>query len=185
MRTSPYLTAAMTHIINHPEEWDQQDWFCGTKACLAGRICLQVGYVPELIDTVDYTGWVVRRGGEVYSPRDAACAVAGLYRWEAEWLFHPHRTMPELYAAVNRLERDLALETWGARPEYADGGFWVDTPGDTIIGVHRGTSWWCHRSGVQLYDHSSPEAARKYADTIARRYNDLTHMPGHDRESTG
>jgi hypothetical protein len=37
------LDAALAHIDEHPEDWDQSQWVCGTHACVAGRICLQAG----------------------------------------------------------------------------------------------------------------------------------------------
>lgn len=41
----PLMTATLTHIETHPEEWDQGDWRsrCGTACCFAGRAVLLHG----------------------------------------------------------------------------------------------------------------------------------------------
>lgn len=38
---------ALDYIREHPQEWDQRDYFCGTTACFAGRVCL-IAYGSEL-----------------------------------------------------------------------------------------------------------------------------------------
>lgn len=39
----------LDHLRQHPEEWDQDQWFCETTACFGGRALLMSGY--RIIDT--------------------------------------------------------------------------------------------------------------------------------------
>lgn len=53
----PLLERVIEHIIDHPEEWNQEVWIrktpgCGTQACIAGWAALFAGYHP--IDTPWY-----------------------------------------------------------------------------------------------------------------------------------
>lgn len=38
-------------IETHPEEWDQEQWFCETTACFGGRALLMSGLGYRIIDT--------------------------------------------------------------------------------------------------------------------------------------
>jgi len=47
----PLLERVIEHIIDHPEEWNQEIWIrqtpeCGTQACVAGWTALFAGYRP-------------------------------------------------------------------------------------------------------------------------------------------
>lgn len=39
-RNDDLAYATLDHIREHPEEWNQRDYFCGTTACFAGRAAL-------------------------------------------------------------------------------------------------------------------------------------------------
>src|SRR5216684_483905 len=40
LRGDDLAYAALDHIREHMEEWDQESYFCGTTACFAGRVIL-------------------------------------------------------------------------------------------------------------------------------------------------
>ena len=44
------LDAALAYIDEHPEEWDQSTWDCGTTACIAGHMARLSGeYLPVVV----------------------------------------------------------------------------------------------------------------------------------------
>jgi hypothetical protein len=48
-RNDELIDKVLHYIENHPDEWDQETWFCGTTACFAGRALLMSGF--EIVDT--------------------------------------------------------------------------------------------------------------------------------------
>src|SRR5574337_895338 len=160
-------------VIAHPREWRQESWFCGTAACLAGRMCLMAGATPLPHATVDANAGIVAYGSRTLPAYELAAELAGLYDREADWLFSPDRTMPELYRAVNRLERGLALDAWDHNAWESDGGVWVNDNHNVILARHRATTWWRDSTGRELYDHADVEAAQRYIDTLTRRIDGL------------
>jgi hypothetical protein len=59
MADAAKLEATMTHIIDHPEEWNQAHWVCGSAACYAGRTLLNEGYEVRWGETF---AWAVPAG---------------------------------------------------------------------------------------------------------------------------
>lgn len=79
------LAAAVNHIIQHPETWDQSTYgkigFCGTVGCIAHHM--------------------QRLGGRKCSPTRAkndARELGELSDDDARWLFAPGRTLSQLHA---------------------------------------------------------------------------------------
>jgi hypothetical protein len=46
-RAKRYRTAADYIAALPPEKFNQENWFCGTAACVAGNICLMLGWRPS------------------------------------------------------------------------------------------------------------------------------------------
>lgn len=85
----------LDYIREHPEEWDQEDYFCGTTACFAGRAIILEAQNRGLKD---------RR--ELYSHHHSTSSrlAAGLLGWtdaEASSVFHNYtRDFAELEKRV-------------------------------------------------------------------------------------
>lgn len=82
----------LTHIEQHPEEWDQAVWHCRTSHCFAGFSEIFGGHVPPLSE--DLHEDICKR----------ACAFLGIEANEEEsgaymphwnWLFHGDRTLDD------------------------------------------------------------------------------------------
>lgn len=185
MRTSPLLTLAMRHIVNHPDQYDQEVWFCGTKACLAGRIALIAGacfvdnpVLGEMAECVEFDG-------STHHPADLAERLAHLYQWEARWLWNAQRTMPELYREVNRLERGLAPTFWNPHDMAGNGGTWRDQDGRLLVAVHRGTVYKARSQHSTYTDYPDQSTALVVAQGLANRYGPLKFHPqtekGHEK----
>lgn len=168
MENNP-LSTAMRHIVNHPETWNQAIWICNTTACLAGHIALQGGaqLIEDLPENVD--GQYVEYQGMICPVRDVATQIARLTEVESAYLFNAQRTMPELYAAVNRLERDLALEIWDPCISHDWRVRWVDHAGFTQVAVHRCSVWVRTNLAGRIVDHPRRTYAVHHAADIAAR----------------
>jgi hypothetical protein len=100
LRGTELLRAAVNHIIQHPEEWDQSSWHntCGTTHCIAGH-CQIMGGRPMNIDTASYD----------------AQTLLGLSYHEQKYLFASDRTLEEIWAfakvkiALNEQSKDAPL----------------------------------------------------------------------------
>lgn len=166
------LDQAMSQIISHPETWEQNQWFCGTKACLAGHVCLLAGAVPMHDDASGrYVDGDVIYQGEMRCVAGLARQLTGITHWEAVWLWYGGRTMPELYECVNRLTRDIAPQFWTPVYYTGDGAHYTDRTGAVQLAVHRRTTavwsmgWWQHKV------HPSRALAQQWAaETASRLY---------------
>ena len=76
------LAEQVNNILSNPDSWWQGVWHspCGTKHCIAGHGQIAAGK-PMSINTC----------------RDDAREWYGLTGEDALWLFHPYRTLPEMY----------------------------------------------------------------------------------------
>lgn len=83
VRNVPLLEETLTHIRDHPEEWDQAEWICGSAACFAGRSVLLSG-----ARQAGSWGWCVFPGENVASVRTVARDLLGITNNEAYNLFH-------------------------------------------------------------------------------------------------
>ncbi len=54
------LEKTLKYIEEHPEEWDQAEWFCGTVACFAGHV-VGLARCDELQGVGSYPGSVIAR----------------------------------------------------------------------------------------------------------------------------
>lgn len=165
------LDQALTQIINHPDTWDQSDWFCGTKACLAGHICLLAGAKPLNSSDPDVQDMgIVTYDGTTRTAFLLAEQLCGLLRWEGTWMWAADRTMPDLYEAVTRISNDQALTCWRPATDQHDGPQWIDGDGWQQIIVHRAsTADWC-RDHWQIKHHPTRQLARSWAAGIAHRH---------------
>lgn len=180
----PYLSDAMALIISQPHRWNQQKWFCGSTACLAGHICLDAGAEPLYTSADDDLSGVVRYQGDTRNAGRLAQDLAGLTRWESQFLFWGGRTMPELYEAVSRLERDLALHHYISYLRHGDGGFWTDPDGLLQVARHRSTVYRLYDGRPMLTDHATRALAHEAVLTVAIARGNLTHHPSTPSEVT-
>src|SRR5260370_36413590 len=75
LRGDELAYAVLDHIREHPEEWDQESYFCGSTACFAGRtVLLALG-----------RGWEQAEYG--FSPSTAAYALLGWTPEQADTVF--------------------------------------------------------------------------------------------------
>lgn len=92
LRGAELLRAAVNNILDHPETFDQTQWHCGTKHCIAGH-CQILGGRPQ-------------------NSRAASDAeeMLGISKDDADWLFAGHRSLPEIhnyaYAMLHGYDRD-------------------------------------------------------------------------------
>lgn len=108
----PLLQKTMDHIEAHPEEWDQANWFCGTKACFAGHAVLLAGAQkvddPNLAACgflVPYDGEpvIILSGAPMTGVGTRAKQLLGLTEDESGALFRGGNTMDDLRARVAEL----------------------------------------------------------------------------------
>jgi hypothetical protein len=127
------LREAMNYIKLHPEQWNQEDWACGTTACLAGTTLMlahdlglqEVARFPERVDLHGLAGsrkvgrrWVLMDGtardGEDFPWDELAGEILGLEAWQQIDLFYctqvsdgeggvRHPTYEEFEARVSRI----------------------------------------------------------------------------------
>jgi hypothetical protein len=91
------LDAVMDHIDQHPEEWNQGAWFCGTAACFAGHSVLMNGW------GVVYDWGMVEKDGERAGVERLARRLLGLTDEQADRLFDPGNTLDDLHSMVKQL----------------------------------------------------------------------------------
>lgn len=73
MRNVHELETVMTHILDHPEEWDQSNW-CGTTMCFAGHVAMRNGCKAAVVSQLNEFGateWrQVELGSQTFIVRD-------------------------------------------------------------------------------------------------------------------
>lgn len=93
LRGPELLRAAVNHIIENPDTFDQSRWHCGTKHCIAGHCQILAGKNPI----------------ESNAMKDAQEAI-GLSDRDAMWLFAAHRTLWDIWnftsIFINNFNRD-------------------------------------------------------------------------------
>lgn len=97
----PLLRKVLAQIDQHPEEWNQQEWFtetaCGTAACVAGHACLMSGDKPGG-DECPTTGVVITvntADGSVLGVQERAQSLLGLTDGECD-MFDPENTRADI-----------------------------------------------------------------------------------------
>lgn len=120
LRGPALLAAAVNHIIQHPETWDQYYWHCGSTHCIAGHC--------EILGT----------GGQTPNPGPAVAAMIGISRRDANWLFDGSRTLVEIHRFAGELmdgyDRDGFSRSGYDRAGYDRAGHplpLLPIPGDT------------------------------------------------------
>lgn len=105
------LEETLTYIRDHPEEWDQTKWVCGTAACFAGRAALLSGHtVPQTHTThvTDMVGWFRTDGDERVG--EVAERELGITFDQAEDLFNATNTMDDLEHVVKNIINESQAE---------------------------------------------------------------------------
>lgn len=112
---APLLLKTLEHIENHPEEWLQEEWRCGTTACYAGH--------AGLIDGGEWAPWngtvamlardddpqdrvTVLDGTAIIHIEHRAQHALGLTERQADRLFSGSNALNDLRAEVYRLVGD-------------------------------------------------------------------------------
>jgi hypothetical protein len=83
LRGPELARAAVNHILDHPEQWDQRHWHCGTTHCFAGTCQVLAGRPAD----PDSCSAEVRE-------------LLGLTPHEARWLFAADRTLGQIHGFV-------------------------------------------------------------------------------------
>jgi hypothetical protein len=107
------LRKTLEHIENHPQEWNQGTWHCGTIACFAGHAVIIDGgqfaddwRAPFVAERPDDPGDAFREfgcgAGQIHIA-DRARHVLGLTQAEADDLFAAANTLDDLREQVARL----------------------------------------------------------------------------------
>lgn len=161
------LQAAMDHILNFPGEWDQNNWICGTNACLAGRIVLQADAQPYIYDDGPDTDTVTDRGGYVRRVDEFAADLAGLTQAEAQHLFHASVRLDELCQDTARLVQDNAVHCNPYGYMRTHHHRWMDSTGATVVSAHRRTSFVKDGHCITTVDHPTRAGAYDYASDVA------------------
>lgn len=164
---APELVRALHHIELHPEQWDQQEWFCGTAACLAGHICLQHGWQP-VDGSEEATGArMVAKGNLADDVAARACIIAGITAAEGYYLFRSDRTMDDLRTAIHNIDNDRAIVPWLWDRRFRAEHEWR-TPGrDLEVVAHRRTTAIRTPHGMEATVHPTRTAAYDYASDVA------------------
>lgn len=112
----PLLRKTLEHIQNHPDEWEQSIWHCGTKFCFAGHACILSGdriYHPDGELETQYSEFVVSsEDGEIREIRDRAQTILGLCAHNANVLFDPDNSLPVLERIVQILSEGNSLDNF-------------------------------------------------------------------------
>jgi hypothetical protein len=91
------LDRVMDHIDQHPEEWDQAAWFCGTAACFAGHAVLMDGW------KIVHAFGDIEKDGKLDMADQVAQRLLGLPRREANRLFCASNTLDDLHSMVKQI----------------------------------------------------------------------------------
>jgi hypothetical protein len=157
----------MQHIEAHPEEWDQAQWICGTRACLAGRIVLQAGATPDPDVPKGWSSDLAILDGYGVSIPDAARRIAGLTWAEGQHLFHASVTLEEMCHDTTRITNDLAMDCNPYGSMRLHHHWWTDATGATIVSAHRRTVFVYDAPRHTIIDFPTRALAYDYASDIA------------------
>lgn len=131
-RNTELLERVMRHILDHPEEHNQNSWGhrtqCGTAACFAGWTLLLTGqgeFLPCRLATEENGEWTPTDGEYLWIKgddgegdiSDHAAGLLGLKEWEANRMFAPSNTRPMLELMVKDLVAGNRMRT---RTEYRE-----------------------------------------------------------------
>jgi hypothetical protein len=92
------LDRVMDHIDRHPEEWNQENWFCGTAACFAGHAVLMDGW-----EVVHEDGGMIEKGGEQSPVELVAQRLLDLTDDQMNRLFIGCNTLDDLHSMVKQI----------------------------------------------------------------------------------
>lgn len=116
MRNADLAYRTLDYIDAHPEEWEQSEWACGTKACFAGwAVILSGGKIDDVnFDAVvrksergsaaePYEGWTVDDAAQGLLGVADINAGAGQTNQELDWLFAGTHNRDTLGRCVERM----------------------------------------------------------------------------------
>ena len=86
MANAERLKQVLTYIEQHPEEWRQSVWHCGSSHCFCGTAQILAGHAPGT--------------GRIF---DQVCEWLDLSRCEFDRLAHVNNTLEDLYRIVGDL----------------------------------------------------------------------------------
>lgn len=175
------LRSALEYIKEHPREWDQTLWFCGTAACLGGHIVLRAGWSVLGGHIAPRAGWSVVGQEDAFSFRvvspdgeqvddvdEVASRIVGLSRREGLVLWNSTNTLAQLEEYTARLEADQGIyESMAAFPDSWQ-HCWTTSDDRVQVAAHRRTSYERIGECVRRLDWDSRAHALDYAETCAR-----------------
>lgn len=132
------LEKTMTDILDHPKDWDQRSWICGSTACYAGRAALNEGlkvmvghdttwamephvsFNPYAEDEYQKIYHVLGNKAHRVPVGDKACEILDISGADALLLFNQRCTMDNLQEMVKDLANGESL-TGNWRAVYSEG----------------------------------------------------------------
>lgn len=126
MPNTEALVATFEHILNHPQDWNQGRWVCGTSYCYAGTAAVHVfGATLDVDENVTLTSKLANvlnaydvddvmraqvlgfarpwQAGDVIHVSHFATAALGLTAHQSESLFSPLSTLVGLKYQIERI----------------------------------------------------------------------------------
>lgn len=108
------LREVIEQIEKTPNLWDQSSWYnldneCGTSYCVAGWVAVKRGHEPPQINLYedDDDIWEIEKSpGEYVHVSEWSEYELGLSEDQADWLFSGNRTLEEIKATADHLEKN-------------------------------------------------------------------------------
>lgn len=117
------LDRTLNRIAQHPDEWQQSSWWCGTAGCFAAHGLIEAGYSIDELDLLAKRSWQrrVRDTNEVFISPIAIRAqeVMGLDEQEAAVLFDGDNNFEMLERMVYDI-KGRNLQDWEHYAELAN-----------------------------------------------------------------
>jgi hypothetical protein len=115
------LDKTLNYVLDHPDEWEQSMWHCGSTGCFAYWACVLSGepmeFVPGEIVSAERSRWLkcvegdgvlyYKDGSELTSVAHRATRVLGLNENEAVHIFHCRGTRRDIRVAVKKVKEGV------------------------------------------------------------------------------
>ena len=115
------LDKTLNYVLNHPDEWKQDVWHCGSTGCFAYWACVLSGepmeFVEGLATTAEKSQWLKcvegetakdhRNGHDLTTIPDRATRLLGLTVSESMAIFHSCGTKRAIKEAVEDVKEGV------------------------------------------------------------------------------
>jgi hypothetical protein len=110
-RNKELLQKVVDAIREHPDQWDQTTWHCGTSHCVAGWAEILSGRIDDRVCELVSKATGESRGFQIEDDGDGETRVNArgslrLSRSEADWLFDSDRDLQEIVAFNDAVQGD-------------------------------------------------------------------------------